>query len=88
MFEWGDDVAYTHSMVVNKVGQLAGGINFAYELQLRHDLHHWKILGVYNTVKGGHNFWTSNPPKMSLNASKWIRKVLDPNFPNWDLTLK
>jgi hypothetical protein len=28
----GADVASTHTMVVNKVGQLVGGITFTYEL--------------------------------------------------------
>jgi hypothetical protein len=41
-----DDVASSHTTVVKKVGQLVGGIIFAYKLQLRCCSHHWKGLGV------------------------------------------
>jgi hypothetical protein len=30
------------------IGQLAGGINFAYDLRMMHGLHCWKCLGVQN----------------------------------------
>jgi hypothetical protein len=28
------------------------------------------------------------PPKKSFDASKWIWKVMDPKYSNWDLPLK
>jgi hypothetical protein len=36
------DVASTPTMVINMVGQLAGGITLSYKLLLMNDLRHWK----------------------------------------------
>jgi hypothetical protein len=70
-------------MEVKTVGQTT------YKILLAHDLHRWKGIGVWNTIKGVCvGFWTPEPQKTSLNASKWIWKVLNTNFPNWDLPLK
>jgi hypothetical protein len=41
-------MAFTHTMVINIVGQLARGTTFTYELRLRKFLHCWKGLGVKN----------------------------------------
>jgi hypothetical protein len=48
----GGDVASTRIVVVNKVGQLVGGITFGYKLRLRHLMHRWKGISVSNTIKG------------------------------------
>jgi hypothetical protein len=63
----GPDMASSHTMVVNTIGQLAGGITFAYELQLMHSLRCWKGLRVFNIVKGlGTSYENYNPKKLHL----------------------
>jgi hypothetical protein len=63
----GPDMASSLTMVVNTIGQLVGGIMFAYELQLIHDLQCWKGIRVLNIVKGlGRSFENLNPKKLHL----------------------
>jgi hypothetical protein len=42
----GDEMTSSCTMVINTIGQLAGGITFAYELGLTLFLHHWKYIDV------------------------------------------
>jgi hypothetical protein len=35
----------SHTMVVNTIGQIDGGITFAYDLRFMHGIHCWKGIG-------------------------------------------
>jgi hypothetical protein len=68
-------------MVVIAIGQLVGGINFAYKLQLAYNIYHWKGLGVLNTLNGVDvSFLHHNPQKTLFNASNGFGRFQTPIF--------
>jgi hypothetical protein len=83
----GGYVASFRTKVVNMIGQLARD-----NVCLQTLINAWFTpLERYQSVEHHeeciHRFCTVEPIKMLFNASKWLWKVRDTNFQNWDLLL-